>query len=74
MGSLEELKERVCKANIELNKHNVVVYTFGNVSGIDREKGIVAIKGIRKQTTSSSISPAVMLPKRRKVKLMMRIK
>lgn len=44
MGLLQELKERVCKANLELNEKNLVVYTFGNVSGIDRGKGIVAIK------------------------------
>ncbi len=44
MVSIKELKERVWKANLELDKHQLVVYTFGNVSGIDREKGIVAIK------------------------------
>ena len=44
MVSIKKLKERVCKANLELDKHQLVVYTFGNVSGIDREKGIVAIK------------------------------
>lgn len=44
MGSIKELKERVFKANLELDKHDLVVYTFGNVSGIDREKGVVAIK------------------------------
>ena len=44
MGTLQELKERVCKANLELNEKNLVVYTFGNVSGIDRGKSIVAIK------------------------------
>lgn len=44
MEALQELKERVCKANLELNEKNLVVYTFGNVSGIDRGKGIVAIK------------------------------
>ena len=44
MRLLQELKERVCKANLELNEKNLVVYTFGNVSGIDREKGIVVIK------------------------------
>jgi len=44
MVSIKELKERVCKANLELDKHHLVVYTFGNVSGIDRDKGIVAIK------------------------------
>ena len=41
---LEELKEKVCQANIDLVKHNLVVFTWGNVSGIDREKGFVVIK------------------------------
>jgi len=41
---LEQLQKDVCQANIELKKHNLVIYSFGNVSGIDREKGIVAIK------------------------------
>lgn len=41
---LEKLKKSVCVANLELQKQNLVVYSFGNVSGIDRKKGIVAIK------------------------------
>lgn len=41
---LEELKKEVCDANLELVRRGVVIYTWGNVSGIDREKGIVAIK------------------------------
>jgi L-ribulose-5-phosphate 4-epimerase len=41
---LEQLKKSVCLANLELVKQNLVIYNFGNVSGIDREKGIVAIK------------------------------
>ncbi len=40
----EELKKSVCDANIELHKENLVIYSWGNVSGIDREKGVVAIK------------------------------
>jgi L-ribulose-5-phosphate 4-epimerase len=40
----KELKESVCQANLELQKHNLVIYSFGNVSGIDRKKGVVAIK------------------------------
>lgn len=44
MGSLEKLKEAVWKANLELNNKGLVVYTFGNVSGIDRESGLVVIK------------------------------
>ncbi|MGA2916443.1 MAG: L-ribulose-5-phosphate 4-epimerase AraD [Sedimentisphaerales bacterium] len=41
---LEQLKKSVCRANLELQKQNLVIYSFGNVSGIDRRKGIVAIK------------------------------
>lgn len=41
---LEKLKEEVLKANLELPKRGLVTYTWGNVSGIDREKGLVVIK------------------------------
>ena len=41
---LEELKKQVCKANIELSKRGVVIYTWGNVSGIDRKSGLLVIK------------------------------
>ena len=41
---LEELKEKVFQANLDLVKHNLVIFTWGNVSGIDREKGLVVIK------------------------------
>ena len=41
---LEELKEKVHEANLELVKYGLVVFTWGNVSGIDREKGLVVIK------------------------------
>ena len=41
---LEELKERVLRANLELVKNGLVLFTWGNVSGIDREKGLVVIK------------------------------
>ena len=41
---LEELKQKVFKANLDLVKHNLVIFTWGNVSGIDREKGLVVIK------------------------------
>ena len=40
----EELKQRVCRANLDLQRHGLVVFTWGNVSGIDRDAGIVAIK------------------------------
>lgn len=41
---LEKLKEEVCRANLELVEHGLVIFTWGNVSGIDREKGLVVIK------------------------------
>ena len=41
---LEELKEKVFKANLELVEYGLVIFTWGNVSGIDREKGLVVIK------------------------------
>ena len=41
---LEELKERVFKANLRLVEYNLVVLTWGNVSAIDRESGLVVIK------------------------------
>lgn len=41
---LESLKKAVCAANLELVRRGVVIYTWGNVSGIDREQGLVVIK------------------------------
>lgn len=41
---LEKLKEQVYQANLDLVKHNLVVFTWGNVSGIDRSTGLVVIK------------------------------
>lgn len=42
--SYKELKREVFEANMELQRRNLVIYTFGNVSQIDRDKGVVAIK------------------------------
>ncbi len=41
---LEKLKEIVCKANLELPKYGLVTFTWGNVSGVDRENGLMVIK------------------------------
>lgn len=41
---LQSLREQVLEANLELVRRGLVLYTFGNASGIDREKGLVAIK------------------------------
>lgn len=52
---LELLKEQVCEANLELNRRGIVIYTFGNVSGIDREADRMVIK-------PSGIDYAIMQP------------
>lgn len=41
---LQELKAEVLKANLLLPQHNLVTFTWGNVSGVDREKGLMVIK------------------------------
>ena len=41
---MEKLKKEVFEANLLLVKHSLVIFTWGNVSGIDREKGLVVIK------------------------------
>ena len=41
---LEKLKEQVLKANLDLVKHGLVLFTWGNASAIDRESGLVVIK------------------------------
>ncbi len=41
---LEQLKHQVLEANLLLPKHGLVTFTWGNVSGIDRQRGLVVIK------------------------------
>ena len=41
---LKKLKKAVYEANMQLPKHGLVTFTWGNVSGIDREKGLIVIK------------------------------
>jgi len=41
---LENLKEKVLKANLLLPKYKLITFTWGNVSGIDRESGLMVIK------------------------------
>ena len=41
---LEELKQTVCMANLALPRYGLVTFTWGNVSGIDRERGLMVIK------------------------------
>ena len=40
----EDLRKAVCDANLELQRQKLVIYSWGNVSGIDRSKGVIAIK------------------------------
>lgn len=60
---LAELKERVLAANLELQKRKLVIYTWGNVSGIDRERGLVVIKpsGVPYEELSPEQMPVVNL-------------
>ena len=41
---LEKLKSEVLQANLDLVKHGLVIFTWGNVSGIDRSEGLIVIK------------------------------
>lgn len=41
---LAELKQKVLEANLLLPKHGLVTFTWGNVSGVDRERGLMVIK------------------------------
>ena len=41
---LESLKQQVFKANLDLVKHGLVLFTWGNVSAIDRKQNLVVIK------------------------------
>lgn len=41
---VEALKRSVCEANLELPKRGLITYTWGNVSGIDRDQGVIVIK------------------------------
>jgi len=44
MSRFDEIKQQVYKSNIELTRQGLVICTFGNVSAVDRNKGIIAIK------------------------------
>jgi L-ribulose-5-phosphate 4-epimerase len=52
---LKKLKEQVFQANLQLPKHGLITFTWGNVSGIDREKRLVVIKpsGVAYETMKS---------------------
>lgn len=40
----QQLKQQVLEANLALPRHNLVTFTWGNVSGVDRENGVIVIK------------------------------
>lgn len=44
---VESLKQRVYEANKQLPQYGLVTFTWGNVSQIDREKGVMVIKPLR---------------------------
>lgn len=52
---LETLKEKVCQANLLLPKHGLVTFTWGNVSGVDRERNLMVIKpsGVEYETMTA---------------------
>lgn len=58
---LTELKEQVFKANMELVRHNLVVFTWGNASGIDRERGLVVIKPSGVEYNSMTVDQMVVV-------------
>ena len=66
---LEILKEAVCRANLELPKYGLVSFTWGNVSGVDREKGMMVIKpsGIEYQSMTPDDMVVVSLTSGEKV-------
>ncbi|GAE92142.1 L-ribulose-5-phosphate 4-epimerase [Gracilibacillus boraciitolerans JCM 21714] len=41
---LEELKQQVLEANLDLPKYGLVTFTWGNVSGYDKDSGLMVIK------------------------------
>jgi L-ribulose-5-phosphate 4-epimerase len=56
LHTLKALKQAVYQANLDLVRHGLVIFTWGNVSGIDREKGVVVIKpsGVSYETMKPS--------------------
>lgn len=66
---LEELKRQVLEANILLPKHNLVTFTWGNVSGVDRKRGLMVIKpsGVEYDSMTSEDMVVVSLETGKKV-------
>ena len=61
---LEALKEKVFRANLDLVKHGLVIFTWGNVSAIDRENNLVVIKpsGVSYETMVAADMGCVLRP------------
>ena len=58
---LEDLKQKVFQANLDLVKHGLVIFTWGNVSGIDRESGLVVIKPSGVENDTMKVSDMVVV-------------
>ena len=58
---LQALKEQVFLANLELVRHGLVIFTWGNVSGIDAERGLVVIKPSGVSYDTMSVDDMVVL-------------
>ncbi len=58
---IQQLKEDVFKANLELVEQGLVIYTWGNVSGIDRESGLVVIKPSGVDYTTMTVEDMVVI-------------
>lgn len=58
---LEQLKQSVFEANLALVKHGLVIFTWGNVSGIDRDKGLIVIKPSGVEYNDMKVSDMVVI-------------
>ena len=58
---LDELKKKVFEANLELPKHGLVTFTWGNVSGIDRDAGMIVIKPSGVEYEEMSVNDMVVI-------------
>ena len=64
---LEQLKEKVLRANLLLPKYGLITFTWGNVSGIDRELGLVVIKPSGVEYDDMTVEDMVMVDMKGKV-------
>ena len=58
---MDALKQQVFQANLDIKNHGLVLFTWGNVSGIDREKGLVVIKPSGVSYTNMSVEDMVVV-------------